>query len=376
MSHNPNMHPLVLPAAAVALALGMAGCSEAKHPDTNPTPSSTTEAPAPIEAPQSPIKDIDRATSAGKILLAAIPKGSENHDIFVHDLTTGKNTNLTNTPDADELNPKLSPDKKQVAITGNATGNYQIYRFPLNSPTEMTQLTHSDARNDDPTWVHAGPKATDVEIAYKTSAAGWGDYIQIDQHGGNPRNLTGKHMGATEEWAGTEVPDADGNYKFVMTTRHADDHTVSDEVVKDSSNLAMIDLAQKNAQPRILTDDTNDLGASWYPQPDAKHPGKVTFTFTPENKLTGNDVIKELDTNNAKLGKMPEVTTVMAIKGADVDDATTIDGTLFAVSDMDNGYQLVGKAGDQIVHIPTDGLSDVLSPAGAGTSVKLSVNRN
>ena len=59
------------------------------------------------------------------------------NDLYVYDFTTGKATQLTNSPDSEETNASFSPDGKRVAFV--RAGN--LYTVSLAAPTKEAQLT-------------------------------------------------------------------------------------------------------------------------------------------------------------------------------------------------------------------------------------------
>jgi TolB protein len=75
--------------------------------------------------------------------------GNSRFDIYLHDLVTGKNTQLTqNTSDNEK--PTWSPDGKHIAFESNRTGTLQIYSMLANG-SKLQQLTHNGS-NKAPAW--------------------------------------------------------------------------------------------------------------------------------------------------------------------------------------------------------------------------------
>jgi len=88
--------------------------------------------------------DLDQAKSpcllpdGRHVLFSAIDAGVS--DLFLMDLETGSTRNLTNDPFYDS-DPRISPDGRTVVYTRNISGYDKIYTFPLDDPSQRTQLT-------------------------------------------------------------------------------------------------------------------------------------------------------------------------------------------------------------------------------------------
>ena len=93
------------------------------------------------------------ADPSGRFLLYQDRKGMEDEwrkhhtssvtrDVWQVDLATGHHTNLTQHAGEDR-NPVLSPDGKQVYILSERDGGtFNVYRFPLGNPSQLTAVTH------------------------------------------------------------------------------------------------------------------------------------------------------------------------------------------------------------------------------------------
>jgi len=77
---------------------------------------------------------------------------SGHYDIYVHDLVSGKNTQLTGNTETEGSNerPSWSPDGKHIVFSSNRTGVSQIYTMLANG-TKPRQLT-KNGENKGPAW--------------------------------------------------------------------------------------------------------------------------------------------------------------------------------------------------------------------------------
>jgi len=75
--------------------------------------------------------------------------GNSRFDIYLHDLVTGKNTQLTQNA-SDNEKPTWSPDGKHIAFESNRTGTLQIYSM-LADGSKPRQLTRTGS-NKAPAW--------------------------------------------------------------------------------------------------------------------------------------------------------------------------------------------------------------------------------
>jgi len=75
--------------------------------------------------------------------------GTGRYDIYLHDLVTGRNSQLTHDKDDNEK-PSWSPDQKHIVFQSNRTGTLQIYSM-LADGSKVRQLTQS-GENKAPAW--------------------------------------------------------------------------------------------------------------------------------------------------------------------------------------------------------------------------------
>jgi TolB protein len=76
--------------------------------------------------------------------------GSGYFDIYIHNLATGRNTQLTQNAGNNER-PSRAPDGKHIAFQSNRTGTTQIYSM-LADGKRVRQLTSTGRINEGPAW--------------------------------------------------------------------------------------------------------------------------------------------------------------------------------------------------------------------------------
>lgn len=340
---NYNALVYKLPAATLVATLALTGCSK-----------ENTSSPEPLPA-QPGATAFNAAESAGAILFAANTAPGGPHDIYHKDLQTGKVTNLTNTPHADELNPQISPDKQQAVYAGNSSGNYQIFRINLASK-EITRLTTHDANDFDPTYTPTG------DILYKSNASdGYGDIWKMTGAGKEQHNLTAT-MDQTEEWKPTAV----GDHLVVFTGRHADDGSLTREQLATTDELMLLDTRTPNAQPRRLT---NNNWPDWYSEADPTRPGVIAFTS--KETPGGADTIYEMNVMQTEPAKQRHRLTDPAVLPGDSSDCSWApDGTLLFVNNGsgDGRYNALARTPSGTLYMIESGASgEVLSPVAIGS---------
>jgi|GEM_PF-3595868 len=371
MNHNRLLKKLPTVGLAAGLfAASMAGCS--KEGSATATPSETPIAPPPSAAEKTPthpqsataLKKLTLSKSAGKILFAGNTAKDAPHDLYEKDLRTGKVTNLTNTPNSDELNPQLSPNRHDAVYAGtDDVGNYQIYRINLASK-HITRLTDESANNYDPAYVMSGPHKGD--IFYKSNAAdGYGDIWMKDSTTTNPgRDLTGAMKDSdgepSEEWKPTDA----GNGVVVFTSRHHDDGRGKAALSK-TDELWSLDTTDDNAEPQRLTENT---WADWYGEADPAHPGVIAFTS--KDKADGPDTIYQMNvTQQEPYEHRKKLTNPHVLPGDSSDNSFAPDGTLLFVNNSSGAYGAVARTPDGAYHTLQTGLGEggeVLSPIAVG----------
>jgi TolB protein len=74
---------------------------------------------------------------------------TSNFDIYIHDLSTGKNQQITHDA-GDNEKPTFAPDGRHIAFESSRTGTRQIFSMILDG-TKVRQLTNT-GRNTGPAW--------------------------------------------------------------------------------------------------------------------------------------------------------------------------------------------------------------------------------
>ena len=122
-----------------------------------------------------------------KIVFAQAVNGS-TQDIFVRD-ADGTLTNLTNNPTVHETAPVWSPDGTQIAFSGEASGNHDIWRADFDATTNtaanFVQLTTHTAHDWSPAWSPLGG-----EIAFHSARTGLEDVFKVTTDGVTETQLT------------------------------------------------------------------------------------------------------------------------------------------------------------------------------------------
>ena len=109
----------------------------------------------------------------GRLLAYASAKDSatnRNSDIFVMNLSTEKNTQLTKRASA-ELSPTWSPDGRELAFTSDRTGRPQIYIMRADGK-KVRRLTYEGRENAVPAWSPRGDW-----IVYVCHLSGYGQKL-------------------------------------------------------------------------------------------------------------------------------------------------------------------------------------------------------
>lgn len=116
-----------------------------QEPGPAPTPQATTTQAAPTSTPEITITPFATLTTptltqpTGLIAFNSFRDG--NPEIYVVDVETGIQTNLTNNPESDQL-ISWSPDGSRLAFASDRTGGPEIYVMNADG-AEVVQLTHT-----------------------------------------------------------------------------------------------------------------------------------------------------------------------------------------------------------------------------------------
>ncbi len=106
-------------------------------------------------------------------------------DIYLVDLDTLEETDLTADPFSTDAWPSWSPDGEWIAFASNRDGDYEIYTMDRNGEN-VVQLTDNTFDDDAPAWSHSGQF-----IAYVSYQNGVGsDLVIMDSGGANRAVIT------------------------------------------------------------------------------------------------------------------------------------------------------------------------------------------
>lgn len=143
-----------------------------------------------------------------------------NPDIFVYDVTAGKETRLTNHP-AEDCQPRISSDGKYVLFFSNRDGYYETYVIEIRT-RRVTRLTHTPNQH----WsfeARWGPN--DLTVLFTRGFGNYSEIAMVNRDGSGYRQLT-KTYGATTGG----ILSADAKFLVYATT------------VKDGLHLWRLDL--------------------------------------------------------------------------------------------------------------------------------------
>jgi len=133
----------------------------------------------------SPLPPVASAAFPGENGLIAFERRvSGQWDIFVVAPDGTGVTNLTRTPDDDELMPTWSPNGTEIAFTSDRTGDYELYVMNADG-SNVRRLTNSPGTFDwQPTWSANGQR-----IAFTREGGGEQAIYWVPAGGGTPRLL-------------------------------------------------------------------------------------------------------------------------------------------------------------------------------------------
>ncbi len=124
-----------------------------------------------------PIRSFQWSPDSRKITYSSYDekKGLNTTDIFVLDVLTGANTNLTNSPDVGDMDPAWSPDGKKIAFCSGVTRQGYHLRVMNADGTNVVDLHDlSDYPQGFPSWSTDGKRIlfTDRQSIYSINADG------------------------------------------------------------------------------------------------------------------------------------------------------------------------------------------------------------
>jgi len=97
-------------------------------------------------------------------------RDASNQEVYVIDVASGRELNITNNLSSTDTAPAWSPDSRQIAFSSNRNGAFEI--FVINADgTDLRQITHADPASccgdQDPSW-----SADGTQISFRTQRNG------------------------------------------------------------------------------------------------------------------------------------------------------------------------------------------------------------
>ncbi len=127
----------------------------------SPTPATTAEATSPAIVTPTFVGTPEATLPIGKIAFHSRRNGKG--EIYL--LTPDKEVNLTNSPEAEDANPHISPDGNKIAFSSDMDGIFHIYVMDTDGGN-VTKLTDGPAGDLSPRWSPDGN-----EIAFSRTGA-------------------------------------------------------------------------------------------------------------------------------------------------------------------------------------------------------------
>lgn len=113
--------------------------------------------------------------------------GRADADIWLIDIETGEESQLTDTPNAWDSTPSFTADGRGVLFESNRDGDYEIYRLDLASRA-LTQLTHDDGAD-----LEAKASPDGKRIVFASDRDGDFEVYTMALDGSDLRQLTRNH---------------------------------------------------------------------------------------------------------------------------------------------------------------------------------------
>lgn len=160
--------------------------------------------------------------------------GRADADIWLIDLDTGGELQLTDTPNAWDSTPSFATDGDSVLFESNRDGDFDIHRLDL-ATREVAQLTDEDG-----TDLEAKPSPDGTQIAFASDRDGDFELYVMDIEGGNVRQLTDNEAAdRCPHWSPDGArfafySERDGNREvYVMQADGSDQRRLTDDPGRD-----------------------------------------------------------------------------------------------------------------------------------------------
>lgn len=116
-------------------------------------------------------------------------RGDSKPDIYLYNLRTGVERQLTDTPDFDR-HPAISPDGSRIAFTTDRDGNWEIYLMNMDG-SGQTNVTHAPSSEYFPTWSADGQSL----VFQSNRDGGTEQFFWLDLRTGGLRQITHSSVG-------------------------------------------------------------------------------------------------------------------------------------------------------------------------------------
>lgn len=235
---------------SLALTFGAGCASERAGEETvlapNEMPSAGIESTLPLTAASEQITPVTTPAVKQEYVVFSSDREGQ-YDVYALSVLSGALLNLTNTPNANEMNARYCASDDSLVYYSDATGTNDIYKRPFMGGVVL-RLTTNGAQNYDPVCLENG-------ILYKSNQddahSGNGDIWFMGLDGSGARNLT-PFAPDTEEWK----PEPYIDNKIIYTRRFTPAGAESDE-------LFVLDLTT-GVETRL----TNNNVPDWFAAPN------------------------------------------------------------------------------------------------------------
>jgi Tol biopolymer transport system component len=142
--------------------------------------------------------------------------GQDAPDLIAIKVDSGRERNLTNSPDIDEVDPEWSPDGNRIAFTSDRDGDGEIYTMKVDG-SRVRQVTTNTVGDESPSWSPDGRTLAFMSDRDPVDDTGFAwDIYTMRPDGDRQTRLT---VGGLDDFAPRWSPD--GRAILFATFRHA-----------------------------------------------------------------------------------------------------------------------------------------------------------